>query len=63
MHGGGESVSLVPLRVKAGQSVHVGTRGLELGWIDMEQETACVSMTQGKEQDDGANCDDEWTTP
>lgn len=34
------SVRLVgPVAVKAGQSVDVGARGLEPGWIDMEQES------------------------
>ena len=50
-----------PVEVKQ-VKVDVGARGLELGWINMEQETTCVSIAQGKEQDavkSGADCDDE----
>ena len=31
--------------------VDVGARGLKLGWVNMEQDTACKSVPQGKEQD------------
>jgi len=50
-----------PVEVKQ-VKVDVGARGLELSWINVEQETACVSIAQGKEQDavkSGADCDDE----
>ena len=62
----GESLDRRESRVCSGPvEVVVGARGLKVGWIHMEQDTACVSIAQGKEQDavkSGANCDDEEIT-